>query len=735
MAPGWTGRRIAAAGRNGNIDFWKSTMTISKTGSNGRQPLTRYRNAILLGCTALVALTPTLAMAQQAESGASTTLETVTVDGGADGSAGPNGSIVAKNATTGTKTGTPIKDTSASVSVITSEEITARGAENLDQVLAYTSGVSSDIYGSDDRSDFFLIRGFYQSSYGKYWDGLPLRTWNFTGSRMEPYGMERFEVLKGSTSSLFGLNGPGGLVNAITKRPRDEAFGELYTTLGGDHVETGTDFGGPIGTDSDWSYRLTGKWQNADNGPDYTQDDRFYIAPALTWSPDDMTSFTLLTSYNKRDGNTAHGIPRGFGLDSESYFGEEDFDSFDTVERAIGYVFDHDFGNGLSFSQTMRYSTLDVTYEGLFNTTTAPGGDPLQTPRGALAVYGEAERLAIDNRFLYEASLSDAIDTKTLLGLDYAHDKVKETRLDGLAPSVAAYTNRGAIAFGPPGVTDTDISILGLYAQEEVTLSDRWILTAGGRYNWVSQDDGTEVKDKAFTGRLGVTYKATNEFSVYANYSESFQPLGTYRPTAGETIKPQEGTQYEAGVKYAPEGMDALFTFAYFDLTQTNVTQYDAAYLVHQIGEVNVRGIELEGKMAVTDRMNLTLAYSYWNAEIADDLTAANIGNRPENVPNQMASAWIDYTIPGDGAFGDFTIGAGVRFVGSTYADNANSIKVNPFTVFDAALTYKVTESTVLQVTATNIFDKEYVTHVDEFSDTAYYGDRRTVKATLRYTW
>ncbi|WP_246746032.1 TonB-dependent siderophore receptor [Ciceribacter sp. L1K22] len=689
------------------------------------------------GATKAALVDPTVTAAAPAADG-STVLETITVEGaGANAMIGPGTGIIATGSQSGSKTGTPLVDVPASVSVVTQAEMTTRGAAKLDEVLNYTAGVSTDIYGSDDRYDFYLMRGFYQGGTGNYRDGLPLRINSFTGSRMEPYAMQRVEVLKGSTSTLFGMNNPGGLVNSITKRPQDEKFGEVYTTFGKDHIETGTDFGGPIDDEGVWTYRLTGKWQDGSNGVDFSEDDRVFIAPALTWSPDDATSLTIMGDYNKRDSNTSHGVPFGSGIDSETYLGEPDFDSFDTVEKNIGYDFSHDFGNGLQVRQTARYTDLDLTYESVYGGTTNPADN-----RNALAVYGESQRFAIDNQLQYDASF-DRFDSRTLFGIDYTWEDATESRADGTATGIDAsdpvYCGRACVFLPAPTITDSTMKTTGIYAQEELTLDNRWILTLGGRYDFVEQTSESggftmESTDEAFTGRVGVTFKATDQLSVYASYSESFQPVAPIYATYLTNPEPQEGTQYEIGAKYQPEGFDAIFSVAYFDLTQTNVAQWTGP-LPTQVGEVNVRGLELEGKAALTDQVNLTLAYSYWNAEITDDSTATNIGNRPQLVPEHIASAWFDYTIPGNGTFGDLTLGLGARYVGSTYADNANTIDLSSRTLVDAAISYKVTDSATLAINATNIFDKEYISHVDTFSNTAYYGDRRAVKATLRYTW
>lgn len=672
------------------------------------------------------------------DAGGATVLDMVRVQGdNVGGMLGPDSTIVATGSTAGSKTDTPLRDVPASVSVVTQKELQQRGVTKLDEALAYTAGVSTDIYGSDDRYDFFLMRGFYQGATGNYRDGLPMRNSSFTGSRMEPYGMQRIEALKGSTSTLFGLNSPGGLVNAITKRPQDYKFGEVYTTFGEDHAETGTDFGGPIDDEGLWSYRLTGKWQNGSNGIDFSQDDRLYIAPALTFSPSDATSFTLLSDYNRRRGNTAHGIPYQSGIDSETYLGEPDFDNMDTTERNIGYAFEHDFGGGLSFRQNARHTDLDLTYESVYGGSTDPS-----VRRQAIAIHGHSERFALDNQLQYDASFG-RFDSRTLLGFDYTNDKVRESRADGSADGISVtnpvYCGRACVTLPTPGVSDNDMITKGLYLQEELTFDDRIILTLGGRYDHVETVNdygsyGYRTTEEAFTTRAGLTYKATDEVSVYASYSESFQPVSPLYAAFLGNSRAQEGMQYEIGAKYQPTGIDALFTLALFDLTQTNVAQWNGT-LPTQVGKVNVQGIELEGKMALTNQVNLTLAYSYWKPEIEDDDLTANIGNRPQLVPNHLASAWLDYTIPGNGTLGDLTLGLGARFVGKTYGDNANTIELPSRTLVDAALHYKVTDATTLSVTATNIFDREHITHVDTWNNTAYYGDRRTIKASLRYTW
>jgi iron complex outermembrane recepter protein len=649
-------------------------------------------------------------------------------------------SIVAKQARVGSKTDAALIDVPASVSVVTAKEFQQRGAQNVQDVLSYTAGVSVNEFGSDSRYDYFRIRGFDGTTLGTYRDGLSSRipAW-YTAQRIEPYGQERIEVLKGSTSSLFGLNSPGGLINAVTKQPQDEFHAELYTTFGDGHIETGTDFGGPIDTDGVYTYRITAKWQNADLGYDYTNDDRLYIAPALTISPDAGTSLTILTDYSKRDSSTARGIPQGSNIDIDTFLGEPDFNRFNTIQKDVGYLFSHELADGLTFRQSARYTHVDLDYADVYIDT-----NNANTNRSAFSVDGVADRYALDNQLQYDMS-GERYESKTLVGLDYAYDDTHENILKGTAGPIdinnPAYCGLSCITLGPYVDWTVKQKALGLYAQEQLTLDDKWILTLGGRWDRVNTKadyaNGTsdDTTDSKFTKRIGLTYKVTPQLAAYANYSTSFQPLVT--PTANYganvSLKPQEGEQYEVGVKYQPEGYDALFTLAYFDLTQTNVPSTVNASVQTQLGEVTVRGIELEGKFALAERWSATLAYSYWDAEITDDEIPDVIGNRPERVPDHLASAWLSYTLPGDGKRGDLTLGGGVRYVGQSYGDKENTVKVSGYTLVDLSALYKVTENVSLQVTAKNLFDRKYETTC--YYGSCYYGDRRTVLGTLKYTW
>ncbi|MGY9045703.1 hypothetical protein P775_13415 [Puniceibacterium antarcticum] len=688
----------------------------------------------LLFSTCLIA--GTQAFAEQTAD--SFVLEEITVDAPSDTAIGPDAGLVGERTTTGSKTDTALIDVPAAVSVVTQQELTRRGVGDTVQALAYTSGVTVDEYGGDDRYDYIRIRGFYQTGMGTYRDGLPVRTLSFTGSKFEPYGLQRFEVLKGSTSTLFGLNAPGGLVNAITKRPQDDPFHEAYVMLGPDQRETGIDIGGPIGVGDTWSYRLTAKAQNGANGSDHTEDDRLYVAPALTWRPSAFTELTIMADYNRRNTNSGHAIPLGSGIDPDTYLGEPDFDAMDREEYNIGWDFSHRFGNGLSFRQVARYTDLDLTYESVYG-----AGATAATRRSVYAVDGQLERFAIDNQLQYDSNLG-AIKTRTLFGLDHVYEDVRETfnigTADGIDMNDPSYCGRSCVDISYVADQVTTQTTTGLYLQEELTFQDRWILTLGGRYDWVESESGApgatvRYDDEAFTGRVGLTYKATPDLSLYANYSQSFQPADTSsRASLSGDADPQKGEQYEIGLKFRPGNGNALLSAALFDLTQTNVVTQTSANTYEQVGKTRVRGAEMEAKWTMFNGLNLTGSYAYWNAEITEDGVGGNRGNQPALTPKHSASLWIDYTFA-DAVLKDLNLGAGLRFTGERYSDNANATKLKDYAVVDMSGSAMITDALRMNVSVTNLFDKREVVSVDSFTSSAYYNDGREYKLGLSYAW
>ncbi|TDR85225.1 iron complex outermembrane receptor protein [Enterovirga rhinocerotis] len=668
--------------------------------------------------------------------------------------------FVARTAIGATKTDTPILETPRSVSVITADEIEARGDQTTQEAVGYTAGVSSTFQERSSLTrQYPHIRGFlaYQ-----YLDGLKLHDSNWG---TEVYGLERIEVIKGPSSLLFGQGSPGGLFNYISKRPTETPFNEVFIQTGNrNRIQAGFDFGGPAGNDGTFFYRLTGLGRLADGQVEFTKDQRAYIAPAFTWKPDGATSFTVLASY-QYDPNLslaqtlpADGTinPTALGrIRRDMFLGDPAFQNSSKTTVRIGYEFEHAFNDSIKLRHNLRYSYYDIHAQDI-QATGRPlvGGRNLQR-QAFLADYSI-------NMLQSDSSLEVKFDTgpishKVLVGLDYAYipnyqgaGTMPATSLDVFAPSY------GAPATGVPRLAqkrNQDQIQTGIYVQDQMKIGNLSVVV-GARQDWLSlinhnrarmgQTDQfaglkTRQRNDALSPSIGAIYNFESGFAPYVSYSESFFPL-TGTDFHGNVFKPITAQQLEGGIKYAPPGYRILLTAAVFDITQQNVRTSDPVnrgYAI-QTGEARSQGYELEAKATFARDFDLTLAYT--NLDIINTKsTTNNLRKAPPGVPKEMFSGWINYRIPA-GPLAGLSIGGGIRHVGSTFGDVTNSFKVPSYTLYDAAIRYDLSKAYAalsgwdVSVTARNIADERYVSYCDS-SSTCLYGESRTVLGTLRVRW
>lgn len=674
----------------------------------------------------------------QAVSGDVATLAAVTVTG----SRIDNDGFVATYNRTGTKTDTPLLETPRSISVITRDEMEARGSENIMNAVDYTPGVMGSFVGLDNRSAYGSIRGFVFPQI--YRDGLRNVTRDET---VEPYGLEEIAILKGPSSTLYGQGSPGGVINTQTKRPTDTPLREVVLGAGNHNKwRAAFDFSGPIDEDKKFLYRLTGLTRKSDSiQAPHLKDELTYIAPAFTWRLTPSTNFTLLMDYQK----DRHGYDYLLTLPgrklTRTYLGEPDFNRYETERYSIGYQLDQEFSEALTFRQNLRYISLDLQNRNLQQGALAP--DLSSVERRIQDIDNNHDGLTLDNQAQFGFSTGE-IDHTLLLGIDYRRATADLRTRSGMAPSL----DLNNIAYGQPfpqapltGNSSQVEEQTGLYFQEQVAWGD-WRLSAGGRYDNARSrtqnhliDTTNRMKDSKFTKSLGLNYVFPQGFSPYISYSESFNPQsGT--DFNNNAFQPTTGKQIETGLKFESLDGKTFATLAAYELKQNNMLTSDPdnpGFRV-QTGQVRVRGIELEVKSQVTSALTLAAAYTYQKGEVTRSNVPGEEGNYLGNMPKHMASLWADYAIH-EGHLKGVSLGAGVRYTGSSYNNNANTIKSDGYALWDAALRYDLSnispamKGTQLSVNATNLTNKEYKICLAD--TTCYYGGGRTIMANLRYRW
>ncbi|EYC51580.1 ligand-gated channel protein [Hylemonella gracilis str. Niagara R] len=665
---------------------------------------------------------------------------------------------VAPQSATGTKTGVPLIETPQSVSVITADRIEAMGASTVKDVLAFTPGVEIAPYGTDSRYDWMVIRGFDAYAPGFYQDGLQLRnTGNWAIWQTENYGLERIEILRGPSSVLYGQNGPGGLVNVVSKQPLDERRNEIQVQAGSHaRKQLAGDFTGPLNEDGSVLYRVVGLARDAEMPEGGMPDDRFYLAPSLTLKPSAQTSLTLLSQIlRSRAGTYVRSLPEqgslvrtpaGTKLPTDTYLSEPDFNRLNQDQWSLGYLLEHKPSDRMTLRQNLRYARLDMDYRqvslGSFVTYNADVSDPINYREMTRSVYASREKsdlFTIDNQAQLEFDTGELRHT-LLAGFDYQNGRFDQTSyFSGTVDNIDLYNpvHDGLVTLGAPDMDQrTRLIQAGFYLQDQVKWGN-WVATVAGRHDRATieladhlNDTRSSQVDRKFSTRAGLVYLHPSGWAPYASYATSFVPNTTINPDTGDAFDPETGRQIEAGIRYQPVNHKAMYSAAIFDLRrQDYVTTDPSTNQPKQTGEIVVRGLELEALVTPYAGFNLTTAYAYTpKADVTQSENPAEVGKQATAVATHRFSLWGDYRFEAG-----LKAGFGMRYVGPTRGINESAATQVPgYTLIDAMVGYDM-DRWSLALNASNLTDKEYIANCGYGS--CYYGTQRRVVMTSMYRW
>ncbi|SEM36997.1 iron complex outermembrane recepter protein [Pseudomonas sp. NFIX51] len=683
------------------------------------------------------------------------------------------GSMEGYNAThsqIATKTSTALLETSQSVSVVTREQMDDQGSQTVSQAMRYTPGVLTNPYGATHRYDYVAMRGFNDGSVDNiYLDGLKSMGDSGTYSTMQvdPYFLERVDILKGPSSVLYGRSSPGGLVALTSKKPLFEPYHQIQATVGTQGQRgMGFDFSGPVDDDKRIAYRLTGLADRSDTQFDHNKEKRYALAPTLSIDFTDDTSLTLQAYLqHDPDGGYHSGMPADGALHprngqriSENFFeGEPGIDRYERDQQSFGYQFEHRFNDVFTARQNFRYLDSKVKLDQVYGYGwTTPTSNELNR-----YYTGGDEKLhafIVDN-MLQAEFLTGATKHTVLMGADYQRRKTVVDWTSGSVAPINAFDpvyGNSAISYYDPVSYLRRLEQTGVYLQDLIEM-DKWRFSLGLRQDWVETSDenrlaeasrpvGTEINDKRtkLTGRAGALYLFDNGLAPYISYSESFNP-NSYADSAGNPLAPTDGTQWELGLKYQPPGTDDLYTASLFRIDQENLaTKLPQENFYRAVGAVRSQGLELEAHLQLNDNLKLLGSYTFTDIEYSKSMistlsTATDIienkGNSPTQAPRHMASLWADYKFD-SGSLDGLRLGGGVRYVGYSWADAENTMKVPSYTLFDASVGYDLgkvgLKGVDVRLNANNLTNESYITSCASLSF-CYMGEERNVAATVSY--
>ncbi|WP_312320231.1 TonB-dependent siderophore receptor [Stenotrophomonas sp.] len=683
---------------------------------------------------ALLLVVPTLLASALAQAQDARTLDQVTV--------------VADRASTATKTDTPLTQTPQAISVVSRELFTDRGARNLQETLRYSAGVTADAYGLDTRSDGSTVRGLDPVQYV---DGLR-RSYGFSPlARTEVYGLERVEVLRGPSSVLYGAGATGGIINAMTKRPTfTDIGGEVGVQLGNfDRKQFQADVGGSLNDAGTVAGRVVGLVRNAGMQTDVIDDDRIYIAPSLSWRGDSST-FTLLTSYQHDKTassqqflpvvatlNAAPGMPR---LDPGTFLGDKDFDKLDSRVYSVTALFEHRFSDTLSLRSSLRYLDGKTEFRELYPDAYSNPLDPFidadkrVVNRNAYGVRPDVRSFTSDNALQFDFA-TGPLQHQLLAGVDYSDYREEALQLDATPTPIDIYTpvSSGIVINGWNRLPDQRTTQLGVYVQDQIRWADRVSMVLGARRDHArSETEGLPSQtDNATTWRAGLIGEIGAGVSPYISYSESFLPV-TGQDIYGRAFQPMEGDQWEGGIKWQP-APNMLVTASAYRITETNRQTNDPENPLNvvQTGEIESKGVELEGQFSFDHDFTMTAAYSRNRAKVTKSNFEMEVNQRLNDTPQELASLWLakGFQIDDDSRL---RVGLGGRYVGNSQSLGFGGfIRTPSYTLVDALFEIQVVDWT-MALNITNLADKKYYAPCRNFGD-CFTGNPRTVTGTISY--
>ncbi|PPD05063.1 MAG: TonB-dependent siderophore receptor [Methylobacter sp.] len=719
--------------------------------------------------------------AKNAKEGASITqkpetveLKAVTVEGEAvrDANDPNNKNYTVTNSRTATKTDTPIIETPVSVQVVPRSVLSDQKTTRVTEALENVSGVRAQ--SSLGAGTGFIIRGFRTPLI--YRNGL-VAVPNGFRSEFDTSNIESIEVLKGPASVLFGRSEPGGLINVTTKKPLDIPYYSLEQRFGSfDLYRTEWDATGPVNDDKTLLYRFTGSYQDSNSFRDFISNDRVLIAPSLTWRPNDATDFTINVEGFDQDYQADYGIPavgnRPANIPLNRAFGDPN-DPIDSISKVqLGTELNHRFNNNWAIHNRFLASWGEGR-ETFLNPAPAFGN-------GLNEVTGILQRNVFSQRYDSEAYTTNLDLTgkfaiaqtqhEILLGFDYLRSFTNyniQGFFDTANPALAIDINNPGPSYGidPSVFSNAVLGIepsfagrnfntfkdewYGAYFQDHITLWNKLHIVGGGRYDWIETGRGRGGsfaasenalenstpsairKDEGLNPRVGILYQPWQWLGVYGNWTTSLAANNGISST-NQPFDPQEGEQFEAGIKTAFFDQRLLTTLAYYHLTRDNLLTPDLTTLDPNdsaaIGQQRSQGIELDVLGRLTENLSIISSYAFTDARIIQDNRTLNgvlngyEGLRLNNVPEHSGSVWLKFDANGTNAQDGWSAGLGTVFASGREGDVENTFKLPGYVRVDAFAAYKLKVGPTRVTTSFNIrnlLDKEYFESTDPDANVA----------------
>ncbi|WP_339918540.1 TonB-dependent receptor [uncultured Flavobacterium sp.] len=598
-------------------------------------------------------------------------------------------------------------DLPQSIQIVGHHIIEQQQAVRLSDVIRNVNGVYvGSARGGAQES--FWSRGYDMSSNNMFKNGFRFSN----GSLPEVSSLERIEVLKGSAALLFGNVAPGGILNMVTKKPSFKSGGEISIQMGSNaFYKPSIDLYGPL--NSTIAYRFTGSYETSESFRDVVKKERYYVNPSVLFKVSTKTEIILQGDYLRDDwtpdfgtgmtGKEIADVPRNTYLGATWSNGQ-------TRQTSVSGLVKHEFNDDWKLNFNSSFQNYNRTSKGTERIQPTDDGyweRPLGQNKNLEQILGQ--QISLQGNFNtgnIKHQLYTGVDFESSYAQAYTYNFSPKTYGSGNIFDFDNFDQGGAIPDATnTKIVKTDTNRFGIYAQDLISLTDKFKVLAGLRWSWqeaqaetydltktpTTVTTDTKRIDQAFTPKLGLVYQPTQDMALFASYSNSFTPnSGTTIDL--KVIKPSLIDQYELGIKkdfwqgvlstnitlYQIENSNLAQT-AEFKADGSNNTDSSIKVLS---GATKSKGVELDITARPTEGLRLMAGYSY-NDMRYTKTSGGNgsfiVGDRLARTPANTANLSFFYTLP-SGILKGLSIGSSANYIGNRVAGWNNQILIDPDT-------------------------------------------------------
>ena len=659
-------------------------------------------------------------------------------------------SQLGKELTVGSKLGLTIKETPASVEVISSKSMEERGDSTVIQAVSKAVGIQGGESGHGS-SGKYASRGFVGYPGLTFLnDGIKTNSSVFLNRGLDIANLDRIEIIKGVSSILNGESSIGGSVNLITKKPsfieEDTEFGLNIGTYDNYRFKLGV---GQIAIEDKLAYRLDVSSRKKASNIEGEKRDIDSISTSILYKINDDLLTTISFDRVVDDGKNVYiGTPLIDGkLDKRvrkvNYnVYEDNLDKGDSTN--IKYELEYFPTTNLEIKNLLYYQNHKAEairpYRAVQvgNNVQINGTDLLDTQKvlgNRFDVLNKAKLFGFENRFLVGFDIS-TINSKRDMTSSWA---TSNYLIDIYNPNKIRFGDTGGI-YRTKNI-EADINQYAIYLEDQFSISDKLKLVAGLRHdtidvkwNYFQENQKKDRIYNEFSYRTALVYDLTSSTTLYATYSESFENGGSGLANLNSKytdLDLTEAKQYEVGIKSSFLENKAELALSAYKIEKNNMYVVDPnnANNTLPVGKMSSKGFELSFGFNPIEELKIDANLAYTDAKYDEFIDGTNnlTGKTPNSVPKYIANLGIRYM-----PISNLGIGTWLRYVDSIYADDKNSIKLPSYTVADLTLDYTYNKNTRFNFIVKNITNELYATSSKNRAE-VFLGDARSFEFGVNY--